>query len=104
MKKLLAVLALSTALSFSTAAANKATEVCTIYSNIANDLMAARQANIPISDVYAQISDEVSISMMEAAYLEPVESTAEKRELASIEFSNDMFLICIRALGDKEPA
>jgi hypothetical protein len=105
MKKLLAVLALSTTLSFSVGASNDSQDICLQYSELATEIMRARQNDKLISDIYPMVKDsDISIEVLKWAYEKPLESTPEGKETITRDFTNEVFMICINVYGDKESA
>jgi predicted transcriptional regulator len=104
MNKLLPVLALSLTMSFGTVA-NESTEVCVKYSELAAEIMSSRQSNIPIAKIYELLKgSDLSIALLKKAYKEPLWTAEQNKKKAVNEFANEVFMICIGAIGDKKEA
>lgn len=101
MKKLLTTLALTATLSFG-AIADDAVDFCVSYSEAAELIMAQRQNNVSMSELYKIVSDnDIMKTLLKEAYKAPLYSTAKYKAEAVDTFKNDTFMVCIQTMGEK---
>tara|TARA_R110000772_G_scaffold61612_1_gene138789 strand:- start:576 stop:890 length:315 start_codon:yes stop_codon:yes gene_type:complete len=104
MNKILTVLALTATISFN-ATANESTDICVTYSDAATAVMTARQANRSVAELYKLVDgNKLMLALIKEAYNKPFYSTETYKQREINTFTNDVFLICINELGDKEDA
>ena len=106
MKRLILATLFTAALSFNLAAQetedNSIGGICKSYSELAGNIMAARQANMPIIKVY-EIADGngIAIAMIKDAYAQPLFTTENYKNDIIVTFSNDVFLSCINKFDEE---
>lgn len=81
-------------------------ELCSTIATLAENIMTARQANIPLADMMAvvNVSDpdiqKIAIAVVLEAYKQPVMRSNNTREQAIDSFKNAVEITCYRAYND----
>ena len=106
MKKSMIALTLLAAVGFAPAHAEQAQTThqrCSVISELAEVIMNARQAGVPMRTTMELAGeDKASQAMVSQAYSQPLWSSEEYKIRAATEHANKWYLACIRADQDRE--
>jgi ssRNA-specific RNase YbeY (16S rRNA maturation enzyme) len=107
MKKLIAITLLLMTLSFNVFASMTTQQIgnlCDSYTELAVEIMKARQANIQKEKVKQHLIDEVSLVILDEAYNHSIQETKAGKERITKVFSQDFFITCITTLTEGKEA